>query len=149
MKTSTLAVVLGLGWVASLALPVATFGAAEGETWYGWSVLLFGWLGFFLGQFAWIANFLFATALILLVRGRPPLVWGLMVGVLTSALAAHALSWDVVYQTGGGTAPVLSYWSGYYLWVAVTFAAGAALCAAAVVTERRVERSGIGRTLPG
>jgi len=151
MKTSwrAVAIILGLGWAASLALPVATFGAGQGETWYGWSVLLLGWVGFFLGQFAWVANLLFATALVLLVRGRPPLVWGLMVGVLTSVLAAHALSWDMVYQTGGGTAPVLAYWSGYYLWVAVTFAGGAALCAAAVVTERRVERRGIGRTFPG
>lgn len=133
MKTSrTVALVLGLGWAASLAMPVAQLGTGDGEMWYGWTVLLLGWLGFFLGQFAWIANFLFAAALILLVRGRPPLVWGLMVGVLTSLLAAHALSWTKVFETGGGTAPVMSYGPGYDLWIAVTFFAGAALCLAAL-----------------
>ena len=138
MKTSwrTIAWVLGTAWAASLALPVATFGEAQGELWYGWSVLLLGWLGFFLGQFAWIANALFAAALIMLVRGRPPLVWGLMIGVLTSLLAVHALSWTEVYQNGGGTAPVLAYWSGYYLWVLATSAGGIALCMAAVLEER-------------
>jgi hypothetical protein len=139
MKTSwrTIALVLGSGWAASLALPVATFGEAQGELWYGWTVLVLGWLGFFLGQFAWAANLLFAAALVLLVRGRPPLVWGLMIGVLTSLLAAHALSWTTIYQTGGGTASVLAYWSGYYLWVLVTFAGGAALCLASLGEVRQ------------
>jgi hypothetical protein len=144
MKTSwrSIALVLGLGWAASLALPVATFGDAHGELWYGWAVLLLGWLGFFLGQFGWIANLLFAATIILLVRGRPPLVWGLMIGVLTSLLAAHALSWTSIYQTGGGTAPIMAYWSGYYLWVLVTFAAGAALCLAALNDVRHAEAAG-------
>ena len=134
MKTSwrTISIVLGLAWAASLALPVATFGDDQGEHWYGWAVLLLGWLGFFLGEFAWIANFTFAAALILLVRGRPPLVWGMMVGVLTSMLAAHALTWTQIFQTGGGVAPVLAYWSGYYLWVPATFAGGIALCVASL-----------------
>lgn len=138
MKTSwrTISIILGLAWTASLALPVATFGDGQGELWYGWTVLLLGWLGFFLGQFAWIANFLFAAALVMLVRGRPPLVWGMMLGVLTSMLAVHSLSWTQVYQTGGGVAPILSYWSGYYLWVLATFAAGAALCAASLSEVR-------------
>ncbi len=151
MKTSwrTVAIVLGLGWTASLALPVATIGEGTGELWHGWAVLLLGWLGFFLGQYAWAANLLFAMALILLVRGRPPLIWGLMIGVLTSLLAAHALAWTDVHRSGGGTVPILAYWSGYYLWVATTFAAGAALCGAAVTGERRIVESGIGRTLPG
>ncbi|HZG46668.1 MAG TPA: hypothetical protein VEZ41_10475 [Allosphingosinicella sp.] len=138
MKTSrrTISIILGLGWAASLALPVATLGDGQGELWYGWTVLLLGWLGIFLGQFAWIANFLFAAALLLLVRGRPPLVWGMMIGVLTSLLAAHALSWTTIYQTGGGTAPILAYWSGFYLWVLVTFLGGAALCVASIEEVR-------------
>lgn len=126
-----IAIVLGVGWVAALALPVATFGHGEGERWAGWAVLCLGWLGFLLGQFAWIANFLFAGALILLVRGRPPLVWGLMVGVLTSLLAAHALTFRQVFGNEGVT-PVLAYGAGYYLWIGVTFLAGVALCLAAV-----------------
>ena len=143
MKTSwrTISIVLGLAWAASLALPAATFGNEQGELWYGWAVLLLGWLGFFLGEFAWAANFLFAAALILLVRGRPPLVWGMMIGVLTSMLAADALTWNQVYQTGGGVAPVLAYWSGYYLWVLATFTAGVALCAASLREVRAPTRS--------
>ncbi len=132
----TVSLVLVLGWAASLALPVATFGLEAGETWSGWAVLLLGWLGFFLGQFAWIANLLFAAVIILLVRGRPPLVWGLMMGVLTSLLAVHALNWTSVYQTGGGLAPIVSFGLGYYLWIAATFAAGAALCFAALAQAR-------------
>jgi hypothetical protein len=151
MKTSwrAVAIVLGLGWAASLALPVARLGDGAGELWQGWTVLMLGWLGFFLGQFAWLANLLFATALVLLVRGRPPLVWGIMIGVLTSMLAAHALSWTSVYREGGSTAPVLSYGSGYYVWIAVIFAAGAILCAAALLGERGVAQGRIGRTFPG
>jgi hypothetical protein len=139
MKTSwrTISIVLGVTWAASLALPVATFGDGHGELWYGWTMLLFGWLGLFLGQFAWAANFLLGTCLILLARGRPPLVWGLMIGALTSLLAVHALSWTHVVQSGGGLAPVLAYWSGYYLWVLVTFAGGAALCVACVREMQR------------
>jgi hypothetical protein len=151
MMTSwrTAAFVLGLGWAASLALPVATLGDGPGELWYGWAVLLLGWLGFFLGQFAWVANLLFAMALVMLVRGRPPLVWGLMIGVLTSMLAAHALSWTSVFREGGSIAPVLAYGTGYYLWVVVTFAGGVILCAAALLGERRVARSELARTFPG
>jgi hypothetical protein len=138
MKTMwrTLGWTLTAGWVVTLALPVASFGTAEGETWFGWAVLLLGWLGFFLGQFAWLANFLFAAAIIMLIRGRPPLVWGLMIGVLTSLLALHALSWNFVYQTGGGTGPILAYGSGYYLWILVTFAAGLGVFAAALQDVR-------------
>lgn len=132
----TIAIILSLGWAASLALPVASLGPGAGETWHGWTVLLLGWLGFFLGQFAWIANALFAVVLIMLVRGRPPLVWGLMVGVLTSLLAAHALSWTHVFRERGETSPVLHYGLGYDLWIAVTFAGGIALSLAAIQNAR-------------
>lgn len=125
------AIVLGLGWTAALALPVATFGEGAGERWDGWAVLCLGWLGFMLGQFAWVANLLFAAALVLLVRGRPPLVWGLMIGVLTSLLAAHALGFTQVYSRDG-VMPVLAYGAGYYLWIGVVFLGGVALCLAAL-----------------
>lgn len=130
------AILLGLGWTAALMLPVATFGLGPGEEWAGWAVLCLGWLGFLLGQFAWVANFLFAVALILLVRGRPPLVWGLMIGVLTSLLAAHALGFTRVYSNDG-VMPVLAYGAGYYLWIGVVFLGGVALCLAALGEARQ------------
>ena len=84
----------------------------------------------------WVRICLFAAALVLLVRGRPPLVWGLMMGVLTSLLAAHALGFNRV-QTQDGVMPVLAYGAGYYLWIGVTFLGGVALCLAALSGVRQ------------
>ena len=92
------ALLLALAWCVSLALPVATFGPGADETWAGWAVLMLGWLGFMLGQFAWLANFLFIAALILMSLRRPPLVWSLVIGGATSLLALHSLSWTWVYR---------------------------------------------------
>lgn len=138
MKTSwrAVAVLLGLGWAATMVLPVAVFGPAEGETWSGWTVLLLGWIGLLVGQFAWLANFLFAAALILLFRSRPPLVWGLMIGLLTSLLAVQALTWTQIIETRGSMVEVMGYGPGYYLWIAVTFLGGAALCLASLAEAR-------------
>ena len=133
------ALLLALAWCVSLALPVATFGPGADETWAGWAVLMLGWLGFMLGQFAWLANFLFIAALILMSLRRPPLVWSIVIGAATSLLALHALSWTWVYRNEGpATAPsaVLGYGAGYYLWIAATVAAGAVLCAAALLRPR-------------
>ena len=133
------ALLLALAWCVSLALPVATFGPGADEIWAGWAVLMLGWLGFMLGQFAWLANFLFIAALILMSLRRPPRVWSLVIGGATSLLALHALSWTWVYRNEGpATEPsaVLGYGAGYYLWIAATVAAGALLCAAALLRPR-------------
>jgi hypothetical protein len=138
MKYAALALVLG--WAASLALPVATFGPGADETWAGWAVLMLGWLGFLTGQFAWLANFSFVACLFLLIRPRAPGTFGLIIGGTTLALALHALSWSWVYRNEGSAAvptQIAGYHAGYYVWIASTAGAGALLLLHGLLSRRK------------
>jgi hypothetical protein len=37
------------------------------DTWFGWTALLLGWLGFFVGSVAWLANLSLAVAVFFLL----------------------------------------------------------------------------------
>ena len=132
------AVALVLAWAASLAMPVATFGAGADETWAGWAVLMLGWLGFLTGQFAWLGNFGFVACLFLLIRPKAPGRTGLIIGGVTLALALHGLGWSWVYRNDGPAAvptPIEGYHAGYYLWIASTAGAGALLLVYALLSR--------------
>ena len=62
---------LGLFLVACL-FPALTFqkGGQPADAWPGWGALLLGWLGLFVGVFAWLANPLLLLSWILLLCGR-------------------------------------------------------------------------------
>ena len=137
MKYAALALIAG--WAASLAMPVATLGPGEGETWAGWAVLMLGWLGLMTGQVSWLANFGFLACLFMLIRPKPPGVAGLIVGGPTLALALHGLGWSWVYRNQGSAAvptQIAGYHAGYYVWMASTAGAGALLLLYALLSRR-------------
>jgi hypothetical protein len=41
----------------------------SGDTWFGWTALVLGWLGILVGSVAWLANFLLGLTLIFLLCG--------------------------------------------------------------------------------
>lgn len=90
------------------------------DVWYGARILVIGWLGLLVGQFAWLANPLWAVGLLFLTLRRP-----------TIALIASALALLLALQTfmlfgmplpgdeGGVTKlELLRLRYGFYLWLA-------------------------------
>ncbi len=57
-------------YVVACATPALVFSGRGIETWFGFEALLIGWLGAFLGHFAWYANLLLPIAWLLLVLRR-------------------------------------------------------------------------------
>lgn len=87
----------GLLFLASCILPCLHW--QNGDSMDGWEVLLFGWMGVFYGQFAWLANPLYAVALLgsIFGRGRWVTVLSLgcvFVGLLTVTLFFSELPGD-------------------------------------------------------
>lgn len=58
----------GALYLASCALPCLRW--TNGNSIAGWEALLFGWMGVFYGQFAWLANPLYLVALLGSIFGR-------------------------------------------------------------------------------
>ena len=99
----------------------------EGDTvWFGFRVLVIGWLGLLIGQFGWLANFPFLIGMILLLCRR----W---VGALLCAVLALllALNTFLLYRqnipvdeaaTRYQNLDHLSY--GFYLWLLSILALG-------------------------
>lgn len=52
-------------YLTACALPAMTL--ENRDVWYGWATLLMGWMGLFIGQFGWLANFPYLAALITLL----------------------------------------------------------------------------------
>lgn len=115
-------------FIASLALPAVSSGQffrddliCRGDvSWArGWSLLLMGLLGPFVGQFEWLANLLMLLAVA--TAGSSVLMRALC---LVSALAALALTavtpftFTSVKVDGGVPDIICSFGPGYYLWLA-------------------------------
>lgn len=85
----------------------------------GFVALLIGWLGLFVGQFAWFANLFWGLGLLLLLLGRPKgaivvIAVGLLIGLHTFALIGEELPGD----EGGVTRTIVSSAGpGTYLWL--------------------------------
>jgi hypothetical protein len=123
-----LAALIVLLWSTSLALPVMTDG--PDSTYHGTLILMLGWMGLFVFQFAWLANILLMPALGLLLVERPPRTASKILGGLLLALFVSALAWDEMYYDNG-TRPILSYHSGYFLWLGAVAVAAVSLFARA------------------
>lgn len=96
-------------WVVSLALPA--FGGG-GETSYGYTVLLTGFLGALAGMFAWYANPLFFWLLLRRRTGKTP--WFSSLLAIAFALQTFTLS---TIETGAGSIRVYGLGWGAVLWV--------------------------------
>lgn len=81
----------------------------------GYWILLTGWLGFIIFQFAWYANPLSFMAL-LLMRKKP--WWALLCsGLAMLAMAQAFLFKEIPLDTSGNTMAILSRETGFYSWV--------------------------------
>jgi hypothetical protein len=110
-------------YIAACALPTMVFNK---QMWRGYEVLLSGWMGVFLGQFAWFANFFWWLGLVLTFLRR----WFL-------TMAATALAFLIAsdaFSFIGKTVPLdeafvntmifKSYDIGFYFWLASIAAIG-------------------------
>lgn len=110
-------------YVIACATPAMVF---DKETWRGYEVLLSGWMGVFLGQFAWFAHFFWWLSLVLAFLRR----WFL-------TMAATALAFLIAldaFSFVGKTVPLdeafvktmlfQSYHIGFYFWLASILAVG-------------------------
>ncbi|MCP3734660.1 hypothetical protein M9979_07220 [Sphingomonas sp. RP10(2022)] len=113
-------VVAAVLFVASLALPVATAQQTQGLTTItGLNLLLIGPLGALNGQFGWFATPCLAVAIYATVTRRPCLSGrGRVIVILAMGIALiDALFWTD-YPNDGGPGPIVSFGTGYYLWIA-------------------------------
>ena len=102
-----------LGWIVSLAAPVASL--SGNRIWgNGLQLLLIGWLGFLMFIPAWLANFPIMGIGLALLLGRQPPKW---LGIITAFLASTALFWRQV-PGDVGSSHIGHYHFGYWLWIA-------------------------------
>ncbi len=115
-----LAVVLALGWVASVVLPVASAGP-KATVYGGGLFMVSGWLAILGGQPAWLANPLLAIVIGLIALGRPVpwAVGGFLAACFVSALFLTTLPSDA------GDVLIRSFHAGYYVWLTLVAAAAA------------------------
>jgi hypothetical protein len=110
-------------YVIACIAPVMVF---DKETWRGYEVLLIGWQGVFLGQFAWFANIFWALSLLLVFFRR----WFLTIAAtgLTFLIALDAFSLlgtkIPLDEAFVNTMIFQSYHIGFYFWLASLIAVG-------------------------
>ena len=129
--------------IASVA-PAMVF---DKETWRGIEVLLGGWMGIFLGQFAWFANLFWGLSLLLAFFRR----WFLTIGMtaLAFSIALDAFSFvgtkvplDEAFVK---TMIFQSYHVGFYFWLASIAAVGIGTVVVWVIEridKERIARAG-------
>lgn len=110
-------------FLISIALPVVTFKDTRpqennDETWYGWGVLLLGWLGPRVNSYAWFANVFWLVGSLLLARGgRIPLILLSVAAVL--ALTMFQLPGSIAdWNAEGAKKQASSLHCGAYVWLA-------------------------------
>jgi hypothetical protein len=110
-------------YVIACVAPAMVF---DKETWRGFEVLLSGWMGVFLGQFAWFANLFWGLSLLLALLRR----WFLTMAatILTFLIALDAFSFvgaKVPLDEAFVNSMIFrSYHIGFYFWLASIAAVG-------------------------
>ena len=125
-QRSAVAAVIVLIYVVACCCPALTFdnyysgnsAPQSTDTWFGWTALLLGWLGIFLGSVAWLANFVFGLTLVFLVCG---LRWATLVSSAVTVLLGldffPILSANIPADEGGvGRAVLRPPEIGVWLW---------------------------------
>ena len=122
--------VLGLTFVLYLiacSTPALYLTGGDKERWFGFEVLVFGWLGALIGQFAWFANLLLLLAIALLLFRR--WIATLVCSLLATSLALHTIvifSQDIPLDEGGVRhAEVIGLGVGFYIWLLSLLSIGA------------------------
>jgi hypothetical protein len=122
-----LAIVILVSWLISLACPVAIIGTSPNEVLFGLNILLMGWMGVLIFHFGWFANIALLVALIIIVapmRGvagrESSKIWGWIAFTALIALCGDAALWREVADDRG-SARILSFGVGYYLWFGAMF----------------------------
>ncbi|WP_022950525.1 hypothetical protein [Leucothrix mucor] len=106
---------LAAGVLFCIALVETVFVTTE-QAVQGYWIMLVGWMGFMIFQFAWFANPLALLAL-LLIRKRP--WWALATSVLSLLCLSQAFLFsEIPTDTSGQSIAVVSRGIGFYCWVA-------------------------------
>jgi hypothetical protein len=107
------------------------------ETWQGYEVLLIGWQGAFLGQFAWFANMFWVLSLLLVLFRR----WFLTIAAtgLSFFIALDSLSFIgtkvPLDEAFVNTMIFQSYHVGFYFWLASLIAVGVGAMVMWIITQ--------------
>jgi hypothetical protein len=101
-------------WVISLAMPAVAI--KGGPVLRGSDLLLRGWEALASGVYAWLANPLFAIAVIFCVGGAPRIARALV--LLALVLAVTSFHAAAVLERTGTTLPDFTFASGLYVWLA-------------------------------
>jgi hypothetical protein len=127
-------VVSGFLYLVACATPAMVF---DKETWRGYEVLLIGWQGVFLGQFAWFANAFWALSLLLVFFRRWFLTLGATVFTVLIALDSFTFIGAKVPLDEANVNSMIfnSYHIGFYFWLASLAAVGIGALIAWVVTR--------------
>ena len=96
-----------------------------GESWFGVRLLALGWSGFFVGQFAWFANFLLFTAWAALYCRARKVAFGFAIVALLLASQTWALFGQQLPADEGGVNHFMltAFLPGCYVWMASMAAA--------------------------
>jgi hypothetical protein len=125
VRHRTTAVVALLLYAAAFIAPVMRWTQIENamrppQIMKGYEVLLLGWQGLFIGNFAWMANVLLAVSLVLLLGGHERAA--AITAMIAFALALQTimlLGARVIADEGGVTHMTMSrLYTGFYLWIA-------------------------------
>jgi hypothetical protein len=133
-------------YAAACVTPAMVF---DKETYYGYQVLLMGWMGLFLGQIGWYANLLWLLSLLLAFFRRWLLT--LIMTVLTVLVASDAFSFvgaKVPLDEGNVNSMIFNYYHvGFYLWLASLAAVGLGAVTVWVITRQRWVREKLFKTV--
>ena len=107
-----------LGWTAALALPALQLGDHTPLT--GWTLLINGWRATRAGVWAWYANPLFFSAVVLLLLRRERTAG--VLATLALLLGISSLATGPLAARSGYFLSALSFGPGFYLWLFCLFA---------------------------
>lgn len=113
MPANTIANIAIICWLSSLALPGIVPYSAQ-HTWFGFEILLIGWLSPVIGNFAWFANIFILYAFFRLKAGKLPIQPSIYAALIS--LDTFRLN-QVMMNEGGSTTPVYGYGWGAILWL--------------------------------
>ncbi len=120
-------------------LPVLAFKEQNQETWFGWSVLVIGAFGIFIGQIGWIANPILVLAwLASLLRwwiaSAVIEFFGLIIALSSFTIVGQSIPMD---EAGMRHATVSFLHVGFYVWLLSFLAMIAGPIALRIVSARR------------